>query len=264
MEAIIPILGFLVGVLVGLFGMGGGSILTPLQIIVLGSTPVVSVATGLVHTTMIRLIGAFQFYKNKAVDVSLMKYFAYGALPASLMGATLISYLRSNTSQIDMFVKFLLAFMLTVAGFFLLTYATTKSNKGHNYTPKAKALNAKKKTLACLIGFVAGLAIGITSVGSGVIMMPFLILVFRLSPQKLVGSNMLFAVPLNAFPALVYLYAGNVNLPLLGLLLVGSIPGTLLGCKLNSRAPTKFLPFLVSSLLIILGLLTILESLINV
>jgi len=258
METIVPILGFFVGVLVGLFGMGGGSILTPLQIILLSITPVASVATGLVHTTLVRLVGAFHFYKNKAVDVSLMKHFAYGAIPASLMGATLISYLRSNTSEIDIFVRFLLSLMLTVAGFFLLIYAT-KSSKADFYTAIPKAPGIEKKILACFIGFIAGLAISITSVGSGVIMMPFLILVFRLPPHKLVGSNMLFAIPLNAFPALIYLYAGSVNLSLLGLLLMGSIPGTLLGCKLNSKAPTKFIRFLVSGLMILLGLLTILE-----
>ncbi|MGQ9468710.1 MAG: sulfite exporter TauE/SafE family protein [Nitrososphaerales archaeon] len=182
----------------------------------LGISPIISVGTDLVHAFLMKSVGSMQHYEQKNIDISLTKYLALGAIPASFFGAMLTNYFgASNVETINIFVKLLLALILIVIGPILLLQDGKKREIVNQNSPSV-TFNSNKRALAYIIGVFIGILVSMTSVGGGVLLMPFLILFFSSSPHKAVGTNIFFAALLTLIPGMIYLYAGKVDLQLLG------------------------------------------------
>ena len=255
--SIYSLIGFITGILVGVSGVGAGSILTPTLILGFGVSPSIAVGTDLLHSFLMKSIGSIKHFNQKTANGELTKQLLIGAVPASLMGALLTSHLaKENLNQINAWIIFALSGLLILTGALMLAQ-TFDSAKSSTQKPLLAVSSSVYKAMALIVGFVVGFLVSVTSVGAGALLMPFLLLFFPISLRHVVGTDISVAAILTAIPGLTYLYFGIVNLKLLGLLLIGSVPGILIGASLNHSVPTRAVRLLLGVILTILGFITI-------
>ncbi len=258
-EFLIPLAGFLVGFVVGMSGMGGGALMTPMLILFADVRPLFAVSTDLVFAAVTKTVGAFQHYRQRTLDLTVAKYLAIGALPAALIGVGSLSFLNFQYgSTVDAFIRTILGFTLFVIAVSILIQSLLRRNMHKNLINTS--FSKKTKFLACFLGLVVGFLVSTTSVGSGVLLMPLLILFFPLPPSKLVGTDILLASLLTTLAGSLYIFMGNVDLSLVFLLLIGSIPGVILGSKFNARIPARPLLIIIALILFVSGFLLIFKG----
>jgi uncharacterized membrane protein YfcA len=240
-DPVVVAFGLGVGVLIGLTGIGGGSLMTPLLVIVIGVNPVVAVGTDLAYGAVTKTLGGFRHLRKGTVDLGVSKWLAFGSLPGALLGV--LSLDRLHHAYGKGFDHVLLA---CVAGALLIVAATVlfrallmprlaeRERHTFAFTPRTKAA-------AVVIGFVLGAILGLTSVGSGALIGLALIAVFRLTPHRVVGTDVFHAALLLWVAALAHLAVGNVDFGLMGTILLGSIPGVLVGTSLSGHVPATAL-----------------------
>jgi uncharacterized membrane protein YfcA len=248
----IPILGFLVGLLVGMSGMGGGSLMTPLLILLFGVNPLTAVGTDLTYMAMTKSVGAVQHYRQRTIDLSLAKYLVAGGAPASMAGIAITTYLNLNLREfLDLLIKRSVGLTLLVAAAFLI-YAAFRWRRNTSTLPKTfEVVGGRRKILAFTLGSLLGFTVSLTSVGSGTLLMPFLILVYGIAPKKLVGTDIFFAAIITLVSGVAYFYQGVADPKLLILLVAGSMPGVLLGSKFNHRAPPRIVKVVLASVMVL-------------
>jgi len=234
MDPLVVLFGLGVGVLIGLTGIGGGSLMTPLLIIFIGVQPVVAIGTDLAYGAITKTVGGWRHLRAGTVDLGVSKWMAFGSVPGSITGVALLSRLHFDVSV----VLGLVAVALLIVSVAVLTRALFVR------TPRERPevpLTARNKTGAVAIGLVLGLVLGLTSVGSGALVGPALILVFRLTPRRVVGTDVFHAAIMLWAAGLAHWVSGNVDFGLMATILVGSIPGVWIGSALVGRVPTAFL-----------------------
>ncbi|MEM2902330.1 MAG: sulfite exporter TauE/SafE family protein [Candidatus Bathyarchaeia archaeon] len=252
-----PLIGFITGILVGVSGVGAGSILTPTLILGFGVTPLIAVGTDLIHSFLMKSIGSMKHHNQRTVDRKLTKRLLIGAAPASLIGALLTSHLaKDSLNQVNGWITLTLSALLTLTGVLTLFQTFNLVNSPYR-KPLLSASSSAYSAVAIMVGFLVGFLVSVTSVGGGALLMPFLLTLFPISLRQVVGTDISVAAVLTAIPGLTYLYFGAVNLRLLGLLLIGSVPGILIGSSLNHRAPNKAIRLLLGVILTSLGLIMI-------
>lgn len=241
-------LGLLVGTLVGLTGVGGGALLTPLLILVVGVRPVVAVGTDLAFAAVTKIAGSWQHQRQGTSDRRLVCNLAVGSIPGALLGAQLVSQLAASHSEsTDTLLAQGLGVMLLVAASASLLRAA-----GLNLKSSAKADPGYIAT--SLLGFIVGLLVGVTSIGAGSLLMAMLTLFYRkLSTAQAVGADVMHGAVLAAIAALAHGSAGHIEFPMLMNLLAGSLPGVLLGGWLCSRLPSRPLRVGIAAMLMITG-----------
>lgn len=238
MDPLVILFGLGVGVLVGLTGIGGGSLMTPLLILVAGYSPAVAIGTDLAYGAVTKTVGGWRVWKQKIVDLRLTIWMATGSIPGSLIGVWVVN--RLHDSYGDDFEPALLgglaAALLLVAGAILFRAL---------FMPKLVAqerdhadLTGSRKALTVVIGVVLGFILGMTSVGSGALIGLALILIFKLTPVRVVGTDVFHAAVLLWVAGLAHWVGGNVDLALMGTILIGSIPGVLIGTSLLPKVPS--------------------------
>ncbi|UUY03504.1 sulfite exporter TauE/SafE family protein [Svornostia abyssi] len=237
----IILFGLGVGILIGLTGIGGGSLMTPLLLLFVGTPPVTAIGTDLAYGAVTKTFGGWQHLRRKTVDLGLCWWMAAGSVPGSLVGVWLIERLHHVYG--DNFDDVLLVF---VAVALLVTAVATLGRA--LFMPSAIAreqetveMTRRRKAQAIVIGFVLGLVLGLTSVGSGALIGLALILVFQLTPHRVVGTDVFHAAILLWVAGLAHFAAGNVDLVLMTNILLGSIPGVWLGTHLITRVPARAL-----------------------
>ena len=244
-----PLIGFITGILVGASGVGAGSILTPTLILGFGINPLTAVGTDLFHSFLMKSVGSMKHFNQKTINGELTKQL--------LMGALLTSHLaKGSLNQVNTWITFTLSGLLILTGALTLTQ-TFNSAKPSRQKPLPTASPSVYKAMATTVGSVVGFLVSVTSVGAGALLMPFLLLLFPISLRHVVGTDISVAAILTAIPGLTYLYFGIVNLKLLGLLLIGSVPGILIGSSLNHKAPNRAVRLLLGVILTSLGFITI-------
>jgi len=250
------ILGLFVGFLIGLTGMGGGALMTPLLLWTGWAAPTVAVGTDLVWNALTKTVGAAVHYRERNVNLSLVGRLAIGSVPGAILGLYLLSLLKKNAGVA--FVDHLIVRMLGGA---LIVVAFGIIFKGylHRLIPQGSLKAATTENLrgwqVPLLGFIVGALVSFTSVGSGSLIVTTLLLLFPGEQLKrLVGSDVFHAVLLVGVAALGHWRLGDVNLPLVAGLLVGSIPGVWIGSLVASRIPEGTLRPAVAALLFITGL----------
>jgi uncharacterized membrane protein YfcA len=226
---------FLAGMLVGLTSMGGAAIITPFLVLVLGVRPVLAVGTDLVYGAVTKIVGAFMHWRQGTVDLAIVGRLALGSLPGGCLGVFAIRYLEARNVPVDDFLR-------PVLGVILMLVALVILARTLGWVPDhAPAWLERSPALWTVIwGFLIGTAVGLTSVGSGSLLIPFLILVMKdQSPSRVVGTDVFHAAILITATAGLYVHAGNVNWEPVPHLLLGSIPGVLLGSYLAPRVPAR-------------------------
>lgn len=242
--------GFLVGLLVGLTGMGGGAVMTPFLISVVGIGPVVAVGTDLIYSAATKIVGAWLHTRQQTVDFALVKRLAMGSVPAGLAAVAAISFLPAVGVDADLAVKRALGAVLILVAVVILCRLFAARERAVPERWRA-ALEGRGTIVA---GAVVGALVGFTSVGSGALLVPFLICVYPLSPAKVVGTDVFHAAILVSVTGLAHAQGGAVDWALAVTLLAGSIPGVTLGTWMAPRAPVRVLRAGLASLLLITGL----------
>lgn len=250
------LIGLSVGFLIGLTGMGGGAMMTPLLLWTGWAAPTVAVGTDLVWNALTKMVGAVVHYRHKNVNLRLVWKLATGSVPGALVGLYLLNQLKKSAG-----VQYVDHLVVRLLGGTLILVAVGIIFKGyiHKLFPAATVRPASDENLkgwqVPLLGFIVGVLVSLTSVGSGSLIVTTLLLLFpgeRLN--RLVGSDVFHGVVIVGVAALGHWRLGDVNLGLVSGLLLGSIPGVSLGSYIASRIPEGTLRPAVATLLLVTGL----------
>ena len=243
--------GVLTGLLVGATGMGGGSLMTPILVFLFGIPPTTAIGTDIAHGAVFKTVGAVQHRRMGNVRARLAGWMLIGSAPLSLLGVWLADRL---TERYGGGVEDVMAHVLGAALLFGCVGLVAKS------VVQAKAigewdwqLSGRDRVAAVLIGAFGGFIVGLTSVGSGVFFGLTLLVVFPLRAHKVVGTDIFHAAVLLYVAGAAHWAAGNVDFGLLGWLLLGSIPGVLLGGRLTLSIPERSLRLLLAGVLGLAG-----------
>jgi uncharacterized protein len=238
MDPLLIPFGFGVGFLVGMTGMGGGSLMTPLLILVFGTAPVTAVGSDITYAAVTKTVGGWRHLQLKTVNLGLTFWLAIGSVPAAIAGVWVIEWLHGRYgNDLDDIVLAMLATALIVVGTIVLGRALF-SNRHHLRERERFVLTRRHKVAGVAIGASTGFVIGLTSAGSGTLIAVFLIAYYRLVPKHVVGTDVFHAAVLLAAAAVAHIVAGNVDFGLVGAILLGSVPGVWIGSHLITRLPT--------------------------
>jgi uncharacterized protein len=237
MDPLIIVFGLGVGVLVGLTGIGGGSLMTPLLLLVIGTQPVVAVGTDIAYGALTKTVGGWQHLRSGTVDLGVSLWLAVGSVPGAVAGVVVVESLPSPPDEALLWG---VAGALTVVAFVTLGRALFMPRVGERER-ESVPLAGRTKSLAVGLGLVLGFILGVTSVGSGALIGLALILVFRLTPHRVVGTDVFHAAVLLWAAGLAQLAVGNIDFGLMGTILIGSLPGVLVGEHLSRRVPAAAL-----------------------
>jgi uncharacterized membrane protein YfcA len=244
--------GLAIGILVGAAGMGGGSLLTPLLVLVFGFQPTVAVGTDIVHGALFKTFGAIRHRRLGTVQGQLSGWMLLGSAPMSLVGVAMASWLEQRYGGGAESVEGrLLAAALFLGGLGLLVKGLVRFREVPDV---AFRMTARDRVAAIAIGLVGGFVVGLTSVGSGVFFGLSLLVIFPLRSAKVVGTDILHAAALLWVAGLGHVVAGNVDMSTVAWLLAGSIPGVLLGSELTLSVSDRLLRLVLAGLLILSGL----------
>jgi uncharacterized membrane protein YfcA len=245
------IAGLFTGLLVGMTGMGGGSLMTPILVFLFGISPTTAIGTDIAHGAVFKTVGAVQHRRMGNVRARLAGWMLVGSIPTSLVGVWLSSKLA------DLYGSGVKDVMGQVLGAALLFGCVGLIAKSLIHTEPIGeddfALTTRDRVAAILIGAFGGFVVGLTSVGSGVFFGLTLLVVFPLRAHKVVGTDIFHAAILLYVAGAAHWAAGNVDFSLLGWLLVGSIPGVLIGGRLTLRIPEHVLRLTLAGVLGLAG-----------
>ena len=254
MDPAIVVFGFGIGLLVGMTGMGGASLMTPLLILIFGIQPVTAIGTDIFYAAVTKTFGGIQHLRAGTVHKGLAFWMACGSVPAAIAGVGVISYLERTVGadKLDGIVFGILGATLLVVG--LSTALRTIFIPDVIKERYALHLYRRHITAAIATGLVTGFVIGLTSAGSGTLIAIILIAVFRLTPQRVVGTDIFHAAVLLWAAGIAHWIGGNVDFGLAGNILIGSIPGVLVGGRLAFRSGKNLLRGLLSIVLVASGI----------
>jgi uncharacterized membrane protein YfcA len=254
MDPAIILFGLGVGVLVGTTGMGGGSLMTPLLILVFGIKPVVAVGTDLAYAAVTKTVGGWRHWRKGTVNQKLAMWLAFGSCPGALAGVWLLDRLRAAYgAEFDDIMLVLIAGALLLTGLLVLLRALVLAD-AHRREREDLVLETRHKVAAVALGLSIGFVLGITSAGSGTLIAVGLILGFRLTPHRVVGTDVAHAAVLLWVAAAAHVVSGNVDFALAGTILLGSVPGVWIGANLATRLPAEGLRPALAIVLVASGL----------
>jgi uncharacterized membrane protein YfcA len=243
------IIGMLVGVLVGLTGLGAGVLLLPILIFGLGIPPIVAVGSDAAFNAITKIGAGYLHWKRRTVDWRLIAGLSIGSIPAALGGILLITHLRVRYgNELNSILRSSIGVLLVLIPLLLLLQrspqqcAVLPSRAGQRFWRRV-----------ALVGLIAGFLIGVSSIGSGTIVMLLLALLVQSAPATLVGTDIVHAVIVTGFTSVFYFRLGAIDTALLIPLLIGSIPGALLGVRLATRLPALYLRRVLCVSLILTG-----------
>ena len=241
MDPAIVAFGLGIGVLVGMTGMGGASLMTPLLILVFNITPVTAIGTDIFYAAITKTVGGYQHLKLKTVHLGIAFWMAVGSVPSALLGVWVIEILQREYGEerLEELVLGMLGGALLVVGF--ATLLRTLFFKDVIVERSAMHLYRRHIIAAIVTGVVTGFVIGLTSAGSGTLIAIALIAIFRLTPQRVVGTDVFHAAVLLWAAGAAHWIGGNIDFVLAGNILLGSVPGVIIGTKLSVKAPQGFL-----------------------
>jgi uncharacterized membrane protein YfcA len=250
MEWKLSLAGLLIGLLVGVTGMGGGSLMTPLLVLVFGFKPSIAIGTDIVHGAIFKSFGAVQHRRLGHVHARLTAWMLLGSAPFSLIGVAVSWWLkRTYGDGYEETAKAILGIALVLCGLAFLVKAYLHS------APEDKPfiLQPRDRAIAVATGIVGGFVVGLTSVGSGTLFGLVMLIAFPLTAAKIVGTDIFHAAVLLTVAGAGQLVAGHVDLGATGWLLIGSVPGVLIGGRLTVRLPDRALRVALASTLTLAG-----------
>jgi len=242
------VVGFVVGILIGLSGVGGGVLLLPVLIFGLRVPPIIAVGSDALFNFFTKIPASLMHLKRGTVRRKVVIALAVGSVPGSIGGVNLLMYIRHLYGDgVNNFIKTAVGILLLIVPTLLL-FQKQIEDRVANRPPTMKGFAGM-----VAIGAVAGFLVGMTSVGSGSIIMMLLLLFYSYSPRIMVGTDIVHAVVLTGVTSLMHFRAGNVDFSLVGALLAGSIPGALLGSHLSTLVPIPWLRRMLCTILLATG-----------
>lgn len=247
------VIGLVVGLMVGLTGVGGGALLVPILVVAVHVSPIVAVGTGTLFVTATKIGAAWQYHRHGRVEMFLVRRMALGSVPGALLGVGILALLRADIGdRVNVVLKVMIGVLLiatpTIA--VLKNYLEKKGKKSFRERLPAYITAANGATV---VGFVGGCLVGMTSMGSGSIIMTLLLLFYSKPAATLVGTDIAHSVILGAVAGAGHLTLGTVDFRLLAPLLMGSIPGAWFAAKLAPSLGTVWLKRVLFSVLVVAG-----------
>lgn len=270
MDYRISLVGLLIGLLVGLTGMGGGSLLAPIMILFFRMPPVWAVGTDIAYSTITKAVGSIVHMRQKTVNLQIALWLACGSVPSTLLSVGLVHYLHIYYRDVinGLIMHILGITLLTVATLLVIKPFIMKGVERRNLERQKQAVLSEENMtqsadrwekryrplLTMVVGAVVGFLVGLTSVGSGTLIIVSLAFLFpKLGPRELVGTDIFQAFLLLASGVIGYLLSGTINWLMVFLLLAGSLPGVFLGSKLSKYIPDMVMRPLLASVLALSG-----------
>lgn len=266
------LVGLLIGILIGLTGMGGGSLLAPILVIVFKVPPIWAVGTDITYSTITKAVGSIVHIRQKNVNFKVALWLACGSVPATFLSVGLVQYIHRHYGnavngvilQALGFTLILVAVLLVVKPFIMrrldqrrLEVQKQKLLAGEANTTEQTSSHWERRyrpMITIIVGAVVGFLVGLTSVGSGTLIIVSIAFLFpRLTAKELVGTDIFQAFMLLAAGAIGYLISGTINWPIVGLLLIGSLPGVFLGSRLSKFIPDAYMRPVLAVVLVISG-----------
>ena len=272
MDYRISLVGLLIGFLVGLTGMGGGSLLAPIMILFFRIPPVWAVGTDIAYSTVTKALGSVIHIRQKNVNFKVALWLACGSVPATLLSVGFVQYLRKHYGAVVNgvilhalgFTLVLVAVMLVLKPFIMRYFNQRRLEKqkqealSGEISSTERSKNWEKRyrpIVTAMVGAVVGFLVGLTSVGSGTLIIVSIAFLFpRLTSKELVGTDIFQAFMLLASGAIAYIVAGTINWPIVGMLLIGSLPGVYLGSKSSKFIPERYMRPVLATVLAVSGL----------
>ena len=263
--------GLFVGILIGLTGMGGGSLLAPILILFFHVPPVWAVSTDLAYSTVTKAVGSIFHIREKHVNFKVAFWLACGSVPATFISVLLVQYVRKHYGHfINGFIIQAIGCVLILVAvlLFFRPYILRFSEKRSLETQKQEALSSKvvatvnakpwerfyRPLLTVLIGAFVGFLVGLTSVGSGTLVIVSIVMLYpKLTAKELVGTDIFQGFMLVASGAIAYFFVGTINWTITGLLLIGSLPGVIIGSQLSKYIPNRFMRPVLAVVLAVSG-----------
>ena len=251
--------GLFVGILIGLTGMGGGSLLAPILILFFRVPPVWAVSTDLAYSTVTKAVGSLIHIRAKHVNFKIALWLGCGSVPATFISVFLVQYVRKHYGTfINGFILHAIGFVLILVAVVVLLkpYIVRSLEKRNQEAQKQEALIAENATepqvtrkrgfsrplITALIGAIVGILVGFTSVGSGTLIVVSLVMLYpKLTTKELVGTDIFQGFMLVTAGAVAYLFGGTINWTITGLLLIGSLPGVVIGSQLSKYIPNRYM-----------------------
>ena len=243
--------GFAVGALVGMTGVGGGSLMTPLLILLFGIHPATAVGTDLLYASATKTVGTAVHGASRTVDWRVVMRLALGSVPMTAITLGILSQLGTETAAVNTLITSVLSAALFATAIVLLFRKKIVAR----YGDYLMAVDPKKtRNLTIGMGALLGVLVSISSVGAGAIGVTALILLYPNLPMaRVVGSDIAHAVPLTLIAGLGHWVLGLTELGLLGSLLIGSIPGIIIGSYAAPRMPDAALRYILAGTLLVVG-----------
>jgi uncharacterized protein len=242
------LIGFTVGTLIGLTGLGGGVLLLPTLIFGLRVPAIIAVGSDALFNFLTKIPAGILHLRKGTVRRKVVLAMAAGSIPGALLGVSFLQHLRTVYGNgVNDFIK-------SAVGLLLVCIPTLLLFQGRIEERLAKRQPTLKSFVGMtFIGLFGGILVGMTSVGSGSIIMMMLLLFYSFAPKVMVGTDIVHAVILTGVTSLLHWRLGNVDLPLVGSLLIGSVPGGILGSHLSTRVPVLWLRRILCAVLLMTG-----------
>ncbi len=248
----IALAGLIVGFVVGLTGMGGGALMTPILVIGFGIEPLAAVSSDLVAAVVMKPIGGGIHFRRGTVHTGLVRWLMIGSVPGALIGSYTIAHLGNDVGDN---IEVILGVVLLIAAAAMIVRSYISRSRTGTLEGDAARKVPVRRAATLLVGLLGGIVVGMTSVGSGSLMIVAMMLLYpMLSSKELVGTDLVQAVPLVTAAAIGHLIWGDFELDLTASLLIGSIPGVIIGAHVSSRAPDAYIRPVLALVLVLSGL----------
>jgi uncharacterized membrane protein YfcA len=253
--------GLLVGFLVGLTGVGGGSLMTPILVFIFGYAPKAAVGTDLLFAAVTKSGGVFVHHgKHRSVEWKIVFQLCLGSLPAALLVVYLLENVFTKDESLTKLITFTLGVALILTSLALFVRNRLIARRKQDEVAIERITHRERfgrwqAPLTVLVGLALGVLVTLSSVGAGALgTIALLFLYPRLATVRIVGTDLAHAIPLTAVAGLGHMHMGNVDVGLLGTLLIGSLPGIYIGSHLSAKIPEKVLRPILATLLMIIGI----------
>lgn len=248
--------GLIIGFVIGLTGMGGGALMTPVLVLMFGVNPGAAVSADVVTSLVLKPFGGSVHVRRKTVNWRLVRWLALGSIPCAFLGAYLLDEVIGTSNEGR--IKEILGWVLIVAAGAILAKLVLQARRHEAPVTEMMAPRLVRPVPTLLVGAFGGLVVGMTSVGSGSIIIVMLMVMYpKLSSKEMVGTDLVQAVPLVGAAALGHYLFGTLDMSIIGSVLLGAIPAVVLGAHFSSKGADRYIrPVLVAVLVIsALGLL---------
>jgi uncharacterized membrane protein YfcA len=255
----IALFGLLIGFLVGLTGVGGGSLMTPFLVAVVGVPPATAVGTDMVYATFTKLTGSVQHYRQRSVNLEVAIFLGLGSIPAGLLGVATLEWMKHafDAEMLKSVMITIIALTLVLVGASLIYREYLMPSRNDAPRPGTwdgkSRMSRRRRGYTVLFGATGGYLVGLTSIGSGSVMAVILLLLYPIAPAVIVGTDIAHATVLSLVVGIAHITQGNVNFGLAGTLLLGSVPGVLIGARVAPWLPGKPLKAILAVMLIFVG-----------